>query len=268
MRTSWIPAILLGGAALVYAADDKPADKPAPPTQQTPSQKLEALKKEFKQQEDALLKQYRAAKVEDRNKIVQQFRVAIQTAGRQMFALAELNPTDPVAIQALSWILSQPGGQTDEVKKALAWLARDFAASPDIGPICQSLDIAESAEAGALLQAVRDKNPSRDIRGLATYALASGLFARSEERTATKADADKLRQESEHLFEEMIAKYGDVKDHGKTLAKKGQGSLFELRNLAIGKTAPDIQGTDSDGKTFRLSDYRGKVVVLDFWARW
>ena len=37
---------------------------------------------------------------------------------------------------------------------------------------------------------------------------------------------------------------------------------------ALGKEAPDIEGEDSDGKKFKLSDYGGKVVVLDFWAGW
>jgi cytochrome oxidase Cu insertion factor (SCO1/SenC/PrrC family) len=32
------------------------------------------------------------------------------------------------------------------------------------------------------------------------------------------------------------------------------------------KQAWDIRGTDADGKPFQLSDYRGKVVLLDFWA--
>jgi hypothetical protein len=32
------------------------------------------------------------------------------------------------------------------------------------------------------------------------------------------------------------------------------------------KTAPEIVGTDQDGKEFKLSDYRGKVVMLDFWS--
>jgi peroxiredoxin len=32
--------------------------------------------------------------------------------------------------------------------------------------------------------------------------------------------------------------------------------------------APDIEGQDLDGVSFQLSDYRGKVVVLDFWGHW
>ena len=39
-------------------------------------------------------------------------------------------------------------------------------------------------------------------------------------------------------------------------------------NLVIGKTAPEIVGEDLDGKHFKLSDYRGKVVLLDFWGNW
>ena len=35
-----------------------------------------------------------------------------------------------------------------------------------------------------------------------------------------------------------------------------------------GKPAKDIRGVDADGKSFQLIDYRGKVVLLDFWATW
>ena len=36
----------------------------------------------------------------------------------------------------------------------------------------------------------------------------------------------------------------------------------------VGKSAPATQGTDADGAAFRLSDYHGKVVLLDFWGNW
>jgi cytochrome oxidase Cu insertion factor (SCO1/SenC/PrrC family) len=38
--------------------------------------------------------------------------------------------------------------------------------------------------------------------------------------------------------------------------------------LAVGNLAPDIENEDLDGETFKLSDYRGKVVMLDFWGNW
>ena len=38
--------------------------------------------------------------------------------------------------------------------------------------------------------------------------------------------------------------------------------------LAAGADAPDFAVQDKSGKTIHLSDYKGKTVVLDFWATW
>ncbi len=45
-------------------------------------------------------------------------------------------------------------------------------------------------------------------------------------------------------------------------------SSFMVRALGVGKTAPETSGTDLDGRAFKLSDFRGKVVVLTFSADW
>lgn len=36
----------------------------------------------------------------------------------------------------------------------------------------------------------------------------------------------------------------------------------------VGNRAPDFEAKDVLGQSFKLSDYRGKVVVLDFWGFW
>jgi peroxiredoxin len=41
-----------------------------------------------------------------------------------------------------------------------------------------------------------------------------------------------------------------------------------VSNLTVGKVAPDISGQDLDGGPMRLSDYRGKVVLLAFSGEW
>jgi cytochrome c biogenesis protein CcmG/thiol:disulfide interchange protein DsbE len=42
----------------------------------------------------------------------------------------------------------------------------------------------------------------------------------------------------------------------------------ELRNSTDRKKAPDFSLKDASGKVVHLSDFKGKVVLLDFWATW
>ena len=41
-----------------------------------------------------------------------------------------------------------------------------------------------------------------------------------------------------------------------------------LKREAERKKAPDFELQDGEGKTVHLSDYQGKVVLIDFWATW
>jgi cytochrome oxidase Cu insertion factor (SCO1/SenC/PrrC family) len=50
--------------------------------------------------------------------------------------------------------------------------------------------------------------------------------------------------------------------------QENTGSPKPTEGLKVGKIAPEIVGEDIDGTAFKLSDYRGKVVLLDFWGHW
>ena len=56
-------------------------------------------------------------------------------------------------------------------------------------------------------------------------------------------------------------------DYADTAAARQSRGEAEV-GLAVGKLAPDFEAKDADGVAFKLSDYRGKVVVLDFWGYW
>lgn len=56
---------------------------------------------------------------------------------------------------------------------------------------------------------------------------------------------------------------GDPSPSGTAPARVSKGVAPQ-----IGYTAPDFALTDLDGKLHRLSDHRGKVVLLNFWATW
>ncbi|WP_071459841.1 TlpA disulfide reductase family protein [Bacillus massilinigeriensis] len=63
--------------------------------------------------------------------------------------------------------------------------------------------------------------------------------------------------------EGMIKRAGEA---GKYEEIKDIKSIIE--GLEKGNKAPDFQLTDLDGKTVALSDYKGKKVLLNFWASW
>jgi len=139
---------------------------------------------------------------------------------------------------------------------------------PDrIAQLCQSLSYVTDTVSETLLRTMLDKDARPEVQGPGSLTLALVLKRRLD---MTPAGAEKMasqvRAECEKLLHLAADKFGDVKlAGGGTVGAKAEVELDDLLHLAVGKIPPDIEGPDQDGNKFKLSDYRGKVVLLDFW---
>ena len=74
--------------------------------------------------------------------------------------------------------------------------------------------------------------------------------------------------ESEQMVENITAvkNLEKSKAAAERAARIARGEVVD--GVEVGDHAPEIEGIDLDGVEFKLSDYAGKVVMLDFWGDW
>ena len=276
----------------VSAAGDGRDDKAA-----TPAEQYKVLAREFQEAAHAL---YLKAKTgEDSTELA----TRVERLSPRLLELAEKNPRDPVALDALVQVVSQelwlqentshPGRGKDSLEaRAIAILLRDNVRSDRLGEACRRMSYGFSKECETFLRTVLEKNPHRDVQALACLRLAQVLKGRVQRLDLVKERPEMAKRyeglygkdylaalkrqgragairEAEAFFERVAEKYGDVKvPYGDTVGAKARSELHELRHLSVGKEAQDIESQDQDGKRFKLSDYRGKVVLLYFWSEY
>jgi peroxiredoxin len=83
-----------------------------------------------------------------------------------------------------------------------------------------------------------------------------------------KDDQAKNEAEATRLFNEIAERYGKLpypRGENRTYGEYAKGGAFAAQHLGYGKEAPDFSCTDSSGRTVRLQNLKGRVVVLDFW---
>lgn len=303
-------------------------DTEKPPS---PEEQYQELTKKFNAERSQIVSDFGKAKGEEQNKLRQKyFGLGKEYAGK-FFELAEKNPKDPVATDALFWIL-QNGDDSPIFSKAvekaaasisdmplkdlkarlrairtnstklleavaaraekadkdpaeadlLAWVAMNgsnlsvgekaiarlvdkYPDNPAITQVCMVLSRSASPKAIDSLKTIMEKSSKNQVKATAALAIAGNYYGQVDKLQDKVAEADKAAAEAAKYYTMVIEQY--AKDSA-AQKKQAEKELKALKTTRVGKVAPIITAPDLDEKEFKLSDYRGKVVLLDFWGNW
>ncbi len=158
-------------------------------------------------------------------------------------------------LQWLTWLLKNDYDRTAR-KDYLKAMVDRFADSEEMIPFVRYVSFTlTGADGKAALEKLMKSNNAQ-VRLWTEFTRLQGI------QRDRSADADAKAEAGEAI--QKLAK-----EHPDSIpALMANAKDFVAKRLQIGMEAPDIAGTDLDGNSFKLSDYRGKVVVVDFWGDW
>jgi thiol-disulfide isomerase/thioredoxin len=252
------------GLVVAYAGDDKP-DRAA---------KLTALKKKYDTELAELKERLKKAEPADKKGIRVEMRELVAIVAERALNIAKENPKDDTAFDAAEFIIkvaSTNGSGIKEVDALIDILTEHHLTNPKIKEVL--IAVRGAGPAGdKLLTAVSEKATDKETKGLALYIRGHRAARDAEEEEDDKELAKAIAKATE-LLEKAAKESPDQKigKAGKTIAelcKKDLEALKSIVIISIGKPAPEVESVLLDGKKVKLSDYKGKVVLLDVWATW
>lgn len=245
--------------ATVETAAQNESTAPTPEAKPTtPQEQFETVKSEYDDAYQTFVTAYRSATDDEGRQDARKLMPKADDYAGRISKIAEANPETETAVDALVWVSSSLRGADGEA--ATSKLLESYSSNPKVAPIVMMLSYGGPAGTEERLRGLLE-NESEPVQAAAKYALGSILIKKDH----TSAEAIELLQSVVDDFSETEIKFGE---RGIKIAPEAEGELTEATKLQVGMVAPDIEGADLDGVEFKLSEYRGKVVVLDFWGNW
>ena len=267
------------------------SDDPRPGT---PDERLAKIAGDQEETSRIYHRDYDAAKDDDeRTRALKAFHEAVSTQCDRALDLAREFPRGPFARRALIFVITKArAGPGDESARAIEILLRDHVRDDGMVEVCARVaPFFHWPAAEALIRAVASVNPDETTRGIAREILADYLIEKAKRIRTLRANPgevasyeesrgrdniarvlrespDELEAEAKSVLREVIATPGTVRSGKRSLAETARGKLLTLEGLRVGDVAPEIDGVDADGHRFKLSDHRGKVVLLTFSGEW
>ena len=163
----------------------------------------------------------------------------------------------PLAIKA--WSMALFSGQKDAARenRILDVLTKSFIGHERLDYLVKVIPFlvdfkstfASSSRIAGLSELVLQKSPHKSVRAPLLLDKANRM--------------DDILDLKWEVYNRLVEQYP-----GTDAAAEARTIILRKKHLQPGDLFPDFVSKDSDGKRFQLTEYRGKVVVLEFWASW
>jgi len=225
----------------------------------------------FKELEKEFLTKIRTVAAADRADLLKEY-------AKKFLEHAEKNAKDPSAFDAYIYILRMTRSSTDADDpgaKAMKALKQGHTKSPKIlsNPVTLAVLSNRGADGADYLKKVIEDHPEKKTQAKVAQALIKSLESQNKLAAQVKDNDDAKEQLEKQRGKEYVKDLLDNVEARAKEAKKYQALLKEkfadlVVDLSVGAKAPEVVSQDLEGKKVKLSDLKGKVVVLDIWATW
>lgn len=125
------------------------------------------------------------------------------------------------------------------------------------------------AESQSYWKVVLEQSPHKEVRGVAAYRLADQAIDFSVAESVPEHVRREASMDVARYSKLALGEYAEVMTgRGKTIKEILEGKLFAADKLIPGNELPNVQASNLLGEIDQLVNYRGKVVLMDFWATW
>jgi len=144
-----------------------------------------------------------------------------------------------------------------ERRQVIEAVSANHVRNPGIAAFAIALVDGGDPQALPFLEKIIKENPDKATQGIAALGASLLLKNLGDDPEVMKKRLTYLRQ--------AIIESADRSVGGRSVADIASDELFLIRYLSKGRTAPALSGTDVGDRVVKLSDFRGRIVILLFW---
>jgi peroxiredoxin len=261
--------------AFVKAMEGKPLMLPFPPEQDEDalawlSPEVAPLLQEYS---EALAAFQQSAAGLSRAEAISKVNDIRDTYRGRFLTLARQDPESWPGLQALAYAAQTcSGGNDDDALHEVCNLALEHhGKNRQISSILRMVAQKPGDAVSSFARSLVEESPHEVVRLSGCMTLAMNQLQRLqypdsldlESMLQSRQDVEEACKQLEEIA--AASKQETIQRDGKLLAEQVRQQLGAIQT---GLSAPEISGVDSEGTEFQLSEYRGKVILLDFFADW